>query len=77
MREDKVLEIMRPRESAKRASGHVIRIYVESGRYTVQVDGRVVASAAGDIVAARVVAQNKRTTLKRLTRRDYTIEEYS
>lgn len=77
MRQDKVLEVLRPRESAKRASGRVIRIYVESGRYTVQVDGRVVASAAGDIAAARVVARDKKVTLKRLTKRDYTIEEYS
>ena len=77
MRQDKVLEVLRPRESAKRANGHAIRIYVESGRYTVQVDGRVVASAAGDADTARIVAREKQTKLKKLTGRLYPIEEYT
>ena len=74
LKEDKVLDILRAPPS--KPQERTVAVYIEAGRYVMQVNGRVIASAAGTPDMARKAASVHAEKLKKLTGKRYRVQEY-
>lgn len=76
--QDKTLAVLKagvavPRKARKATE---VTVYLETGRYTVQVNHKTVASAAGDEATARRDARERADKLSKLLRMPVTVTIY-
>lgn len=76
--QDKTLAVLKgkPAIARKPRKATEITVYLESGRYTVQVNHKTVASAAGDEATARRDARERADKLSKLLRMPVTVTVY-
>lgn len=73
--QEKTLAVLKgkPVIERKPRKGIEITVYLEAGRYTVQINGKIIASATGDETAARRDARERADKLMARLRKPVTI----
>ena len=76
--QEKTLAVLqgKPAIARKSPKGIEMSVYLEAGRYTVQVNHKVIASAEGDEATARRDARDRAERLSALTRKPVTVKVY-